>query len=315
MKKYMIGLTATFMIILAGCSSESKKETTSNSQIEISEVITITDSDGDEIEFDKVPEKVVVFDMAALDTINVLGNKDNVIGVPTSSLPKYLDEFKDVESVGGIKEPDLEKINALNPDLIIISGRQQDMKKSLSAIAPTVYLEVDNDEAWESTITNIETLATIFEKTELAQEQIDSLNTERDELKALAQDSKKNGLISLINEGSLSIYGPGSRFGIIYEGFGLIPADNNIEVSTHGQEVSYEYLLDINPDILFVVDRTQAIGGDSEKNKVAENPLVKKTTAGKDNKVINLTSDVWYLSSGGIEATQLMIKEVAVAYK
>ncbi len=31
------------------------------------------------------------------------------------------------ENLGGLKEPDFEAINALNPELIIISGRQSDM--------------------------------------------------------------------------------------------------------------------------------------------------------------------------------------------
>jgi iron complex transport system substrate-binding protein len=36
-----------------------------------------------------------------------------------------------------------EKINQLKPDLIIISGRQQDYQEQLKAIAPTIYLAVD----------------------------------------------------------------------------------------------------------------------------------------------------------------------------
>ena len=86
-------------------------------------------------------------------------------------------------------------------------------------------------------------------------------------------------------------------------------------MSPHGKEVSYEYVLEQNPDILFVVDRTKAIGGDNSKNNVAENELVKQTTAGKEGKVVSLTPDVWYLSGGGIKSTELMIQDVAQAFK
>lgn len=54
-----------------------------------------------------------------------------------------MEKYQKVESAGGIKEPDLEKINQLKPDLIIISGRQQDYQEQLKAIAPTIYLAVD----------------------------------------------------------------------------------------------------------------------------------------------------------------------------
>ena len=85
----------------------------------------------------KNPEKVVVFDNGSLDTMDALGVGDKVVGAATSSLPEYLSSYKKVESAGGIKEPDLEKINQLQPDLIIISGRQRDFQKDLSQIAPT----------------------------------------------------------------------------------------------------------------------------------------------------------------------------------
>ena len=57
--------------------------------------------------------------------------------------PCVFEKIPKVESAGGIKEPDLEKINQLKPDLIIISGRQQDYQEQLKAIAPTIYLAVD----------------------------------------------------------------------------------------------------------------------------------------------------------------------------
>ncbi|MDI5676683.1 ABC transporter substrate-binding protein, partial [Salmonella enterica subsp. enterica serovar Anatum] len=127
---------------------------------------------------------------------------------------------------------------------------------------PTLYLGVDSSKTWESTKQNIETLGTIFGKEKEAEDKIASLEKDITEVKEVAEKSGKKGLITLVNEGSLSAYGNGSRFGIIHDTFGVLPADDKIEVSTHGQEVSYEYVLETNPDIIFVVDRTKAIGGD-----------------------------------------------------
>ena len=152
-------------------------------------------------------------------------------------------------------------------------------------------------------------------KEDVAKEKITKLETSIKEVKEKAEKSKEKGLVTLVNEGSLSAYGEGSRFGIIHDTFGVALADDKIEASTHGQEVSYEYVLEKNPDILFVIDRTKAIGGDDSKNNVAENELVKQTNAGKNDKVISLTPDVWYLSGGGIESTELMIEDVLKAFK
>lgn len=321
MKKKLIGLVsilAVATLFLGACGNQTankKEETKTSSVAKEDKTIKVTDGEGKEIEVPKNPEKVVVFDMGSLDTINQLGAGDNVVGAPLKTLPKYLSSFDSVESVGGIKEPDLEKINAMKPELIVISGRQQDSQKDLEKIAPTLYLGVDSSKTWESTKQNIETLGTIFEKEDVAKEKITKLETNIKEVKEKAEKSKEKGLVTLVNEGSLSAYGKGSRFGIIHDTFGVALADDNIEASTHGQEVSYEYVLEKNPDILFVIDRTKAIGGDDSKNNVADNELVKQTNAGKNDKVISLTPDVWYLSGGGIESTELMIKDVMKAFK
>lgn len=314
-KLSLVGFVVAGLVMLGACGTSGKTETNSSSSSEKQEMVKVTDSNGQTLELTSNPKKVVVFDMGALDTIREFGKSDVVVGAPLKTLPSYLSSFKNVESAGGIKEPDMEKINAMQPDLIIISGRQQDMQKELEKIAPTLYLAVDSKKAWESTMTNIDTLGTVFDKEDVAKEKVEELTKQRESLEKTAKESGKKGLMSLVNEGSLSVFGPESRFGIVYEGFGVLPADDTIKPSPHGQEVSYEYVLEKNPDILFVVDRTKAIGGDTSKNNVAENALVKETTAGKDGKVISLTPDVWYLAAGGIESTRIMMEDVAKAYK
>jgi len=110
-------------------------------------------------------------------------------------------------------------------------------------------------------------------------------------------------------------YGEGSRFAIVHDTFGFAQADDTIEASTHGQSVSYEYILEKNPDILFVVDRTQSIGGDTSNNDMADNELVKQTNAGKNNKVIQLDPQVWYLVGSGLESLKIMIDDVNQAFE
>ncbi|MGX7039785.1 siderophore ABC transporter substrate-binding protein [Vagococcus fessus] len=308
----VFGIALAGMLVMAGCSKsvDNKKDNAEGDKV--SQVITVEDASG-KVEVPKSPKKVVVFDMGSLDTIRELGKEDTVIGVPQKNLPKYLESFKEVESVGGLKEPDLEKINQLKPDLIVISGRQEDYKKDLEAIAPTVYLSVDSSKTWESTVSNINTLAKIFDEEKVAKEKIATIEDKIKTVKKEAQASGLKTLTTLVNEGQLSAYGEGSRFGIVHDTFGFPVADDKIEASTHGQSVSYEYVLEKNPDIIFVVDRTKAIGGDTSQNNVAKNELVAQTKAGQTNKVVSLTPDVWYLSGGGIKCTELMLEDVEKA--
>ena len=321
MKKYIVGLSMVLLSLgLVGCGSTNNegssdstgKAATSSTAKE--ETLEVNDSNG-KVTVPKNPKKVVVFDNGSLDTLDALGVGDKVVGAATDNLPAYLDDYKKVDSAGGIKEPDLEKINQMKPDLIIISGRQSDFLEQLKEIAPTMYLAVDTSDTWNSIKQNVETLGKIFGKEKAAKKQLAALETSIKETKEKAVESKDKALTVLVNEGQLSTYGKDSRFGIVYGTFGFAEADDAIKASTHGQSVSYEYVLDKNPDVLFVVDRTKAIGGDDSNNNVADNELVAQTTAGKDKKVISLQPDVWYLSGGGLESVKMMLEDVNQAFE
>lgn len=321
MKKYLVGLSMVLLGVgLAGCGStnnEASSDSTGKSATSSTakaETLEVNDSNGKVI-VPKNPKKVVVFDNGSLDTLDALGVGDTVVGAATDNLPAYLEDYKKVESAGGIKEPDLEKINQMKPDLIIISGRQSDFLDQLKEIAPTMYLAVDTSDTWNSIKQNVETLGQIFGKEKAAKKQLAALETSIKETKDKTAESKDKALTVLVNEGQLSTYGKDSRFGIIYDTFGFAEADDAIKASTHGQSVSYEYVLDKNPDVLFVVDRTKAIGGDDSSNDVAKNELVAQTTAGKAKKVISLQPDVWYLSGGGLESVKMMLEDVNNAFE
>lgn len=317
MKKIVLGFLVMASLGLAACGNNEAQtsETTASSTVATDTMLTVKDSNGESVEVQQNPEKVVVFDNGSLDTLDALGVGDKVIGAATKNLPAYLEKYQEVESAGGIKEPDLEKINEMQPDLIIISGRQSDYQEQLSQIAPTLYLAMDAEKPWESMQENVTTLAKIFDKETEAEEKLTDLTKQIDEVKEKASALDQTALVTLVNEGQLSAYGSGSRFGLVHDLFGFKQADDQIEASTHGQSVSYEYVLEKNPGILFVIDRTQAIGGDTSNDNVAANELVAQTDAGKNDQVISLQPDVWYLSGGGLESMNLMIEDVNQALK
>lgn len=306
MKRLALSVLLMATLGLAACGNTGDSSTVSTQTRNTTEqtTVSIKDSNGDRVEVQRNPQKVVVFDNGSLDTLDALGVGDRVIGAATKNLPSYLDKYKDVESAGGIKEP----------DLIIISGRQSDYKEELAKIAPTLYLAVNTKEPWESVQQNVNVLAEIFGKEDKAKEELATLTKEIEKTKEKACKLEQTALVTLVNEGQLSAYGSGSRFGLVHDVFGFKQADDQIEASTHGQSVSYEYILEKNPGILFVVDRTKAIGGDDSKDNVSANELVAQTDAGKNDQVISLQPDVWYLSGGGLESMKLMVEDVNQAF-
>lgn len=305
----ILGLMAFGIVGLAGCSTGDKS---SEEKVESAQSIVVEHELG-EAEVNKNPEKVIVFDYATLDSLNKM--EVEVIGLPKSNLPSYLESYSDekYEDVGTLFEPDFEKIFELDPDLILISGRQQELYSEFAEIAPTVFLTVDNQDYIGSLSKNLNTLGEIFGKEEFVGKEIESINDRISELKNKVEESGKNALVIMANDGALNAYGNNSRFGVIHKEFGFPAADENIEVSKHGQNVSFEYILELNPDIVFVIDRGAVAGGSVAAENVMENDIVKMTDAYKNGDINYLNSHIWYVSSGGIESTGTMIDEALKA--
>lgn len=262
------------------------------------------------------PKKVVVFDFGVLDSLDKLGVE--ITGVPQANIPPYLAKYKDAKykNVGSLKEPDFEKISAIAPDLILISGRQSAAYEELTKLGPTIYMGVDNKKYMESFTENAKTLGKIFGKEAAVDQELTKINDSIKQLKDKATKNGKNALVILAEESAVSAFGPGSRFGIIYDVFGVTPVDKNIEVSTHGQTISFEYLVEKDPDYLFVIDRSAAVGnGQSAAKKVIENELVKTKKAYKNGNVVYLDQNYWYLSGGGLVSVSEMVREVSEGLK
>ena len=264
----------------------------------------------------KNPKRVVVFDYGILDSLDKLG-VEGIVGVVQDGLPEHLSKFAgaDYSSIGTLKEPDMEKIFELNPDLIIISGRQADYYEELNKIAPTIHLGVDNENYLESFKVNMTSLGEIFDEEKSVEKELASIIEAIEKLNTKVTEKGVNGLIALANDGSFSVYGSESRFGIIHNSFGVTPVDDTIEVSTHGQKASFEYVLEKNPQYLFVVDRAAIAGGTTSAKELFENELMAKTDAYKNDNIVYLDPAIWYTSTGGFTSTMMMVEEIDNAIK
>ncbi len=305
LKPAMCVALSTF--ILAGCQQGGQTET---SESEVKEVVIEHSKGTTTVPVN--PQKVVVFDLGILDIMDAL-DVEAEVAVPTDNLTSYLDEYADAVNAGGIKDPDIETIYEFEPDVIFISGRQADYYEELNDIAPTVYVEQDASAYMEDFEKNVGYIADLFGKQEEANEQLAEIEELIAEGKAKAEESEEKALIVLTNDGGMSAYGKGSRFGIIHDVLGVKTADETIEVSTHGQEASYEYISQVNPDILFVIDRTAVVGGNTASSDTLNNGLVNNTNAGQNGKIVYLDAETWYLGGAGLTSVKNMVEEVVEA--
>lgn len=274
------------------------------------------------VEVPKNPETIVSFDMASLDTIAALGGE--VDGAPLENVPDYLKDglAEDAFDAGTLEEADLTAIEAEEPDLIIIAGRSAGLYDDLSEIAPTIDLGLTGGFT-ETLERNTTFLGEVLGAEDKAKTELEKVQKGIEEAKAVASKSG-TGLGVMVTGGKVNAMAPAgkdegareARGGIIYDAFGVEPAVEDVKAATHGEPVSFEFLLEHDPDYLWVVDRDAAIGEAEDGSKpqpaseVLDNEVVAKTTAAKKDQIVYLDPQAWYIVFGGIETTQKMIDDV-----
>ena len=259
------------------------------------------------------PERIAVYDNGMADNLNKLGVK---IGLSTNEvLVDYLKPvLKDAKKGGTLFEPDLEALNEYKPQLIIIGSRMAKAREQLEGIAPTVDMTADTANMRASMEERIDALAKVFKKEAEAEKVKAEIEKAFAEAKA-ATAGKGKGLVLLVNGGKLSAFGPTSRLGgWLHNDLAIPPVDESIKEGSHGQPVSFEYVKEKNPDWLFVLDRTAAIGEEGQAAKdVLDNPLVAETTAWKKGQVVYLSPAV-YLAAGGAQQMIDSANQVKAAF-
>ncbi len=306
MKQIFSAVIAVVLLSFAAC--------TGTSQSDLKDGITIVHP-LDTVVVKKNPERVVVFDIGTLDTFKKLGLK--VVGAPKKNAANYLADYlnsDDIADVGSVKEPNFEKISQLNPDLIIISGRQQQAYEELSKIAPTIFVSLSYKDYLPTFKQDVRNIGEIFGKEDEVEKELARLDVKIDEAKAKISASDKKSLIVLFNNGRMSSYGVGSRFGFIHDVLGAKTAIAEIEATTHGQVISSEMIETTNPDVLFIVDRGAIVNGKFTSKEEIENELIRQTKAYKEGKIIYLTPEIWYLSGGGLISAEMMVDEVSKVF-
>lgn len=333
MKKVLSLILALAMCFcMAACGNSTTNNNGGSNSTEDSRPETITiralnaNKEMADIEVPYNPERIAILDMPALDIVDTLGVGDRVVGSAKVTI-EYLTDYNPDDSKGAImnlgtvKTADLEKVAACEPDIIFIGGRLSSIYADLEAIAPVVYLAVDYEKGIvESTKDNVKTIASIFGK----EAEVDAMFADfQPRLNALNTVLKgKNVLLGMYNSNALSLMDTESQLNLIAKELGannLGETVGEVEKATHGEEASWETIITLNPEYMFILDRSTATGAADEGiygiHEVIENDLIKELDVYKDEKIVYFIehANVWYTSTGGVQALDTMLDDLESA--
>ncbi len=262
---------------------------------------------------DETPQKLAVFDIAAVDTIDSLGVK--IDGLPENLYVPELARLKEGSKVvGDIFEPNLEALSAMGPDLIVLGGRSSPQLEATSRVAPSIDMTMDGDDLLAQAKDRLAAYGELLDK----QAEAKAVAVKFDAAIEAAREAVKGKgktLILMTSGPKVTAYGKGSRFGWVHASLDLPPAVDDVEAATHGEAISFEFVRDANPDWLIVLDRAAAIGSDEQNAKATlDNELVAQTTAWKKGQVLYMPAPDFYIAAGGIQSTTRVLDAITKAY-
>lgn len=263
------------------------------------QTVTITHAKGS-TQVPLAPQRVVVFDIASLDTFHTLGLP--VVGVPKAQFPDYLSGYAGAQYTvaGSLFEPDYEALSRIQPDLIIVGGRSAAKYETLSKIAPTLDLTVNSKQMLQDVARNVNVLAGLYGKQAQGQALVGQINAEVASLRQQAAQAQPGLLLMAVNE-KIMPQAPGARFGFLFDVLGAPSAITAKDVPPRGTAYTMENVAALNPAWIYVIDRNtgtgSAAGGGAiiPSQKVFDNAQIKGTMAGQKGQVVFLDPKGWYL--------------------
>ena len=262
-------------------------------------------------ELKKAPKRIVILDnlygeiLDPLDITPVGATTGQSDSQEFSTLFKK--EYKDakVVSVGWQGNPDLDKIAELKPDLILMTGEQEDLYDELSEIAPTVGYQINTDENWDYHETSLK-VAEIFDKRDEMKKDLDRLDAREavfaENVKAKFGNQKLMYLRVTDNDIRYYAYG---HFGYLYDTYHFNRAET-FNPDDMFQVIDLDKLKDINPDLLIV----QADSQELLDNKLKNTPVWTSLKAVQNNKVIYADYST-YMLGFGIVSQEAIMKQIS----
>ncbi|CAG9622272.1 siderophore ABC transporter substrate-binding protein [Sutcliffiella rhizosphaerae] len=304
-----------FVLLLVACSNSNNvtSETETSGQTENStesKTVEVTDAHGT-VTVPVNPKNVVALDNRTFETLADWNIELAAVpkAVMVADSPYVTDE--NVQDVGNHREPNLEIIAAVDPELVIIgqrfSGYYDDIKK-LVPNAAVIDLNVDVSEETSAPGENLVngfkettlTLGQIFDKNEAAEQLVTDLDQAIEKAKS-AYNGTDTMMSVIVSGGDIGFSAPhsGRVWGPLYDIFGWTSAleVDNTTTDHQGDEISIEAIAQSNPDWILVLDRDAPISGETDKvpaqDVIDSSPALQNTTAVSKGQIVYAPMDTY----------------------
>ncbi|MGC4939595.1 ABC transporter substrate-binding protein [Kribbella sp. DT2] len=302
-------------LALAGCGSSGEDEPAAGGDAGAGFPRTVEHAMGS-TEIPTKPKRVVALDASFVDAALILDTP--VVGYTdyrtiNGELPEYLGDDrttygKESESVGTLAEPNLEKIAALDPDLIITAKvRHEKQYDQLKAIAPTVMSETTGP-TWKD---NIRLTAKALGEEELAEKELASYQAAAKTVGAAINAKAGDPTISVVRfvDGPTRLYQAASFSGIVLKDAGL-KRPKSQDVEDFAAEISAERIKDADADAIFVATYADDKGLSAKTaEQFKANPLW-KPLAPKVHEV----PDITWMTAVGLQGAWVILTDLAKTF-
>lgn len=277
------------------------------------------------------PKNVVSLDNRTFETLEEWGIK--LTAVPKGVMPADSAYVADesVLDIGNHREPNLEIIAAVNPELVIVGQRfasyYEDIKKlvpNAAVININIDVSADDGTAGDNLVNGFKDvtlmLGKIFDKNDEAKELVARFDKALEDAKAAYNGTDKIMSV-IVSGGNIGYAAPGSGrvWGPLYDIFGWVPALSveNATSDHQGDEISVEAIAQSNPDWLMVLDRDAAISSTEQKTPaqdvIANAPALQNTTAVSKGQIVYAPADTY--TNESIQTFIEIFEEIAKAFK
>ena len=309
-------IITTFVLILTACSSQgnSPVEADTNNEIvnETDDIVTVEIEDAHgKVRVPVNPKNVVSLDSRSFETLEAWGIELAAAPKAVMSPASTYVEDESVLDIGNHREPNLEIIAAVDPDLVIIGQRFANFYDDIKALVPNavlIDLDIDVSESaatpGENLVKGLKdstiSLGKIFDKNEEAEKLVADFDKAIEDAKA-AYNGRDKIMSVIVSGGNIGFSAPhnGRVWGPMYEIFGWTPAlEVGSTTSDHqGDEISVEAIAQSNPDWILVLDRdaatTTAADSVPAHDVIDNSPALQNVKAVKEGKIVYAPNDTY----------------------
>lgn len=297
MRKSIWAFMFVLLFLVAGCGKEANVKTETTSSKPSEDAITIVDFADREVTFDSAPEKIVTLGTGDMQIIHALGGK--LVGIPTSK-DVVIEDLKDVTQIGNSHTMDLEKIAALQPDVVIGDStlNQKDLATIEGIGSKMIFTKANSIDDIQK---QIQMYGQLLQKEDKAKELIEVIENKVNELQA-AEGKKPRVLLIYGAPGTYMAALPNSLSGNILEiagGVNIASDLPSLDQYPQYAQLNAERVVEANPQYVFLMTHGDAESvRDGFVKEMEQNPSWNKLDAVKNNKIEILPAQLFGTNPG-----------------